>query len=69
MAALLFRVDAIHEADQDSEAAMAAKSGFADQTAESLSQDIQAAFAAALETQAGITLDQAMIAAVNAQFQ
>ncbi|MCB1335913.1 MAG: SurA N-terminal domain-containing protein [Maritimibacter sp.] len=67
--ALLFRVDAIHEADQDSEAAMAAKSGFADQTAESLSQDIQAAFAAALETQAGITLDQAMIAAVNAQFQ
>ena len=67
--AILLRLDAINEADQDGEAAVAVKSNFADTTAQALSQDLQAAFAAALEIQAGITLDQAMINAVNAQFQ
>ncbi len=67
--AIVLRLDAIAAADQNSEEAVTAKARFADATAQAVSQDLQDAFAAALETQAGITLDQAMINAVNAQFQ
>ena len=67
--AIVLRLDAVNPADQESEDATQVKSSFADATARALSQDLQDAFAAALETQAGITLDQAMINAVNAQFQ
>lgn len=67
--AIVLRLDAVHEADQTSEDAVAIKTGFAESTAQSLALDIQSAFSAALETEAGITLDQAMINAVNASFQ
>ena len=67
--AILLRLDAVTPADQDGEEAVTVKARFADQTATAAAQDLQDAFASALETQAGITLDQAMINAVNAQFQ
>ena len=67
--AIVLRLDAINPADQQSDEAVSVKSSFADATAQAMSQDLQDAFAAALETQAGISLDQAMINAVNAQFQ
>ena len=67
--AVLLRLDAVTPADQTGEEAVTVKARFADQTAQALAQDLQDAFAAALETQAGISLDQGMINAVNAQFQ
>ena len=67
--AVVMRVDAVNAADQTGEEAVTIKARFAGETAQALSQDLQDAFGAALETQAGITLDQAMINAVNAQFQ
>ncbi|MCB1349748.1 MAG: peptidyl-prolyl cis-trans isomerase [Maritimibacter sp.] len=67
--AVVLRVDAVNAADQTGEEAVTIKARFAGETAQALSQDLQDAFGAALETQAGITLDQAMINAVNAQFQ
>ena len=67
--AVVLRLDAINAADQDSDEAVSVKSSFADSIALAMSQDLQDAVAAAFETQAGITLDQGMINAVNAQFQ
>ncbi|GKY89082.1 peptidylprolyl isomerase [Sinisalibacter aestuarii] len=67
--AVLLRLDAVHEADQTTPEALDLKTGFAQSTAQALALDVQSAFSAALEAQAGIVLDQAMINAVNASFQ
>ncbi len=68
-ATAVLRLDAIAPADQTTEEALGLKAGFAGRTAQTLADDIQGAFATALETSAGITLDQPMINAVNANFQ
>ncbi|OIP85005.1 MAG: hypothetical protein AUK37_04975 [Rhodobacterales bacterium CG2_30_65_12] len=66
---LVVRLDALHTANQQSAEAQAIKGSFAQTTAQSLALDLQSAFSAALEAEAGITLDQAMINAVNTSFQ
>lgn len=66
---ILVRLDAVHAADQDSADAQTAKLSFSQQTSQAVAQDLEDAFAKAIESQAGITLNQAMINAVNAQFQ
>ncbi len=68
-ATALLRLDAVNPADQTTEEAVQIKAGFTGGTAQAIARDIQEAFAAALETSAGITLDQGMINAVNANFQ
>lgn len=67
--AVLLRLDAVTPADQDSAEARAVKAEFLTGTAQALALDIEAAFSAALEEAAGITLDRAMVNAVNASFQ
>jgi SurA-like N-terminal domain/PPIC-type PPIASE domain len=67
--AVLIRLDAIHSADQVSQDALALKAAFSQSTAQALALDVQSAFSAAIEAEAGIVLDQAMINAVNASFQ
>ncbi len=67
--AVLVRLDAVHEADQTSPEAIVAKTSFGQTTSQAVAQDLESAFASAIEAQAGITLNQAMINAVNAQFQ
>ena len=66
--ALLVHLDAVHAPDQDSDEARALKTGFSQQISQQMALDLQAAFAAELEAQAGITLDQGVINAVNANF-
>lgn len=66
--AVLVRLDAVNAADQTGAEAVAAKASYSAQMAQELGLDIQSAFAAALETRAGVTLDRAMINAVNANF-
>ena len=65
----LLRLDAVIAADQDSAEARGVKSNFLASSAQALALDIEAAFSAAIEAQAGIALDQAMINAVNTSFQ
>lgn len=67
--AILLHLDGITPADQDSAEARAVKDRFLASTAQGLALDIEAAFSAAIEENAGITLDQQMINAVNANFQ
>lgn len=67
--AILVRLDAIHPADQTSDNASAIKAKFAQSADQALSLDVLQAFSAALEDSAGITLNQAMINSVNANFQ
>ncbi len=65
----LLRLDAVIAADQDSEEARSVKQNFLASSAQTLALDVEAAFSAAIEADAGITLDQAMINAVNTSFQ
>jgi peptidyl-prolyl cis-trans isomerase D len=67
--AVLVRLDAVHEPDQLSPEALSLKANFAQGTAQAIALDVQTAFSEALENDAGIVLDQAMINAVNASFQ
>jgi len=67
--AVLLRLDAILATDQSSAEARAVKLNFLQGTAQALALDIEAAFSEAIEAEAGIELDQAMINAVNANFQ
>jgi parvulin-like peptidyl-prolyl isomerase len=67
--ALVVRLDAVRPADQQSDEARSIKANFTQTTAQALALDVQSAFSAALEAQAGITLDRAMINAVNTSFQ
>ncbi|SMH29945.1 peptidyl-prolyl cis-trans isomerase [Maritimibacter sp. HL-12] len=65
----LLHLDAVNAADQDSAEAREVKANFLARSAQTLALDIEAAFSAAIEAQAGITLDQSMINAVNTSFQ
>ncbi|WP_424942926.1 peptidyl-prolyl cis-trans isomerase [Aliiroseovarius crassostreae] len=65
---VLVRLDAVNAADQSGEDAQALKSQFSDNIAQELGLDIETAFARVLETQAGVTLDRAVINAIHAQF-
>ncbi len=67
--AVLVRLDAVHAPDFDTDESRTVRAAFAESTAQALALDVQTAFAAALETQAGIALDRAMINAVNASMQ
>ncbi|HHC29252.1 MAG TPA: peptidylprolyl isomerase, partial [Rhodobacterales bacterium] len=64
--AVVLRHDAVHAPDQTSPEAQQIKASFAASTAQSLASDVESAFSTALENEAGITLDHAMINAVNA---
>lgn len=65
----LLRLDAILPADLASEETKAARGGLADQIAQALAQDAFQLFSNALIAEAGITLNDAAIDAVNAQIQ
>ncbi|WP_300516641.1 peptidylprolyl isomerase [Aliiroseovarius sp.] len=65
---ILVRVDAITAADLDSDDARLVKQGFNERLSQELGTDLEIAFANALQREAGITLDRAVIDAVNAQF-
>lgn len=65
---VVLRVDAITQPDQNSEEAVAVKTDYAARASQTLALDVQNAFAGALETQAGVVLDQAMINAVHTNF-
>jgi peptidyl-prolyl cis-trans isomerase D len=58
----------INAPDQDSAEAQEIKSAFSQRMSQTLGLDLQDAFATALEDEAGVTLDQAMINAVHANF-
>lgn len=66
-AAILLRLDAIHSADASTAEARALKENFARQASDQLAQDVLTAFTVAQQFRSGIQLDQAAIAAVNAQ--
>jgi len=63
----LLRLDAVTAAPTDGDAATATREAIRAQTAQGLAQDALALYTNALATEAGITLDQAAIAAVQAQ--
>ncbi|WP_108482001.1 peptidylprolyl isomerase [Oceaniglobus ichthyenteri] len=66
--AFLLRLDAITQPMLDTPDAEAVRAGFAEQTAQGYAQDMIDAFTLAVENQAGISLNQTAINAVNAQF-
>lgn len=66
-AAVLVRLDAIHAADGGTAEARTLKEAFAAQASDQLAQDVLTAFTVAQQFRGGIRLDQAAIAAVNAQ--
>ncbi|MBV7410109.1 peptidylprolyl isomerase [Maritimibacter sp. DP1N21-5] len=65
---VMARLDAIAEPDQSSEEARQIKSTFSARMGQTLALDLQDAFATAIEEQTGVTLDQAVINAVHANF-
>ncbi|WP_421703975.1 peptidyl-prolyl cis-trans isomerase [Aliiroseovarius sp.] len=65
---ILVHLDAITAADQTTEDALLVKQAFNERLAQELGTDIEIAFANALQSEAGITLNRAVIDAVNAQF-
>jgi len=66
--AILVRLDAIAAPDQTADDAVSAKASYSAQLGQEIGVDIENAFSTALEAQAGVTLDRAMINAVNANF-
>ncbi len=65
---VLVKLASIHAADHTSEDAQAAKAAFAAQVSQEIGLDLEGAFSRALQNQARITLNQAMISAVHRQF-
>ncbi len=65
---VLVRLDRIIAADHTSEEAVGSKAQFNEQMGLEIGRDIQAAFTQALQDQAGITLNEAVITAVHRQF-
>lgn len=65
---VLLHLEQVAAADQTSAEAIAAKAAFAGQMSQEIALDIEAAFSRALQIEAGITLDQAVIQAVHRQF-
>ena len=62
-------LDAVQAADQDSEEAKTLKDSFANTTAREIALDIENAFADAIQTRAGITINRDVINVLNAQIQ
>ena len=65
---VLMRLDRVNTADQTTEEAVAAKTAFGEQMSQEIGLDLASAFSAALQEQAGITLNQQVINAVHRQF-
>jgi peptidyl-prolyl cis-trans isomerase D len=65
----LVQLDSIQPAATDTPDALATKAGIASQLQQALAQDAFEMFSAALIAEAGITIDDAAIAAVHAQVQ
>ncbi|ACM00167.1 peptidyl-prolyl cis-trans isomerase [Cereibacter sphaeroides] len=65
----VLRLDAVEPAAADDEAAKALKASLSAQIEQALSQDALALFSSSLMQEAGITLNDAAISAVQAQFQ
>jgi len=65
---VLVRLDAINAADHNSEEAQATKANFSQRAAQEIGLDIEAAFSQTLQSQAGITLNQAVINSIHSQF-
>lgn len=65
---ILVHLDAITAADQTTEDAALVKQAFNERLAQELGTDLEITFANALQSEAGITLNRAVIDAVNAQF-
>ncbi len=66
--AFLVHLDAVNAPDQEAAEARAIKANFSQQISQQMALDLQSAFAAELENRAGVTLDQGVINAVNANF-
>lgn len=66
---ILLRLDAIHEADLAAEEAQRITDAVGDRLQQSLQSDIFDYYARAVQREAGITLDQSAINAINAQVQ
>lgn len=65
---VLVRLDTIIAADHTTEEALGSKAQFSAQMGLEIGRDIQAAFTQALQDEAGITLNEAVISAVHRQF-
>ena len=65
---IIVTVDAVTAADQASEDAVLVKDAFNERLGQEIGVDIETALANALQAEAGITLNRAVIDAVNAQF-
>ena len=65
----LLRLDAIHPAASDDEEAQQVRDGIDARLADSMRQDVFDYFTRALQAQAGVTLNQTAVDAVNAQVQ
>ncbi len=65
---ILVHLDRILPADQQSEEAVQIKASITDQVAQEIGLDVENAFSAAIQDQAGITLNQGVINAVHSQF-
>ncbi len=65
---VLVHLDRIFPADQTNDEAIAAKAAFIEQINQEIGLDYQTAFTRALQADAGITLNQAVITAIHRQF-
>ena len=65
----LVTLDAIHPAASDDEEAQQVRDGIDARLADSMRQDVFDYFTRALQSQAGVTLNQTAVDAVNAQVQ
>lgn len=67
--AIVVRLDAIAPADLTDEALVAERGQMNEQVAQSIAQDVMAAFALAVQIRTKVTINDAAVAGVNAQFQ
>jgi peptidyl-prolyl cis-trans isomerase D len=65
---IVMRVDAVHAADRSNDEAKQIIAAFSARSAQEIGLDLEIAFADALQKQAGITLNQPVINAINGQF-
>ena len=65
----MVRLDAIAPADLTDEALVAERGQMNEQVAQSIAQDVMEAFAMAVQIRTKVTINDAAVAGVNAQFQ
>ena len=63
------RLDAINDADPESETAQSLAQSFGDRAAQSVAQDLFRALASEIQSRAGVSIDQQALNAVHANFQ